>query len=225
MRYASKWIGLAAAIGLLAGAAGRAEAGILLDHSPGTTGADLGITWVNQAGGQNFADRAVFGSAVDVTGMDIYTSNKFAQIGLTAVVRVRSDHGGSPDALISETTETISAVDTVGSQPGDDVRVHVDFAAPLNLAAGTYWFGMSGNGYELGQYSLTGANAPDDGAMFQYFGTSPQFLSTVGDQAFRLEGDPVSAVPEPSTLAGAGMAGLTGLVYAWRKRRRAKAAA
>jgi hypothetical protein len=226
MRTAAWRVGLAVAVlGILTEAAGWAEAGLLVDHSPGTTGANLSGTWSNSSNSQNFVDTAVFGSAVHVTGMDIYTNAGFAQLGATAVVRVRSDNGGTPGALISQTTETISAVDTVGSQPGDDVRVHVDLAAPLNLAAGTYWFGMSGDNYELGQWGLTGPNAPDDSRMYQYGGLIPEFFTqtNVGDQAFRLEGDPVNAVPEPATLAPAVLAALAGAGYAWRKRRRAAA--
>src|SRR5947209_2524396 len=80
MITAMKRLGLAVALavlGLAAGATGQARAGLLLDDSPGTTGAILrpnssGQVWSNEAAGQNFADSCSFAGATTLDGMDIY---------------------------------------------------------------------------------------------------------------------------------------------------------
>ena len=83
---------------------------------------------------------------------------------------------------------------------------------------------MSRTGFDLGQYGLGGANAPDDGRMAQFQGTVfTASIPRIGDMAFRLHGETLSAVPEPSSLALGSIAGLMGLGYAWRRRRRAVA--
>ena len=195
-----------------------------LDHSPGTTGADLefsdGDPWSNNSSGQNFADNFSFGSAQTLSGMDIYTATAFPSVGMSVTVRLWSDGGGLPGTLLDNFTTTVTAVDSVGTVAGtDDVRVHADFT--LSLAANTmYWIGMSGTNAELGQYGLGGPNAPGDGGMAQFAGTTFSFFaSTIGDQAFRLEGSP-SAIPEPSSVVLAGGAiGLFGLGLACRKRK------
>jgi hypothetical protein len=208
---------------LISCCAGRADAGILWDWSPAATNGSLSGLWSNQSNGQNFVESVVFGSAVQVTGMDIYTESSYVNVGATTVVRVRSDNAGTPNGLISESIETITIVDNDGSAAGrDNVRVHVDFVTPLNLAAGTYWFGMSGNGYELGQWGLTNPNAPGDSRMYQFGDLTPMFFTGVfvGDQAFRLYDTPAAAVPEPSTLALGAIAAL-GLARLARRRRTA----
>lgn len=208
---------------MLAVAASDLRAALIWDYSPVTTGASLSIeVWSNQSTSGNYIETVVFGSSVEVTGMDIYTRTGQTSVGNSVVVRVRGDAAGVPGSLISETVETVSVIDSAGSTSSDSVRVHVDFASPLNLAAGTYWFGMSGNSYELGLRSLMGANAPGDKRMYQFGGNVPQFPSEIGDMAFRLEGVQSTVTPEPTSLALAGFAGIGMAAGAWRRRRQQK---
>jgi PEP-CTERM motif len=224
MRSVGNRFVLAVALGMALGASSQTRAGILLDHSPGTTGATLefsdGNPWSNDSTSQNFADTFRFGTAETLSGMDIYTSTAFPSVGMSVTVRLWADSGGLPGALLDNFTTTVTAVDSVGTVPGtDDVRVHADFT--LDLAANTtYWIGMSGTNAELGQYGLSGPNAPGDGGMAQFKGTTFEgFAPTIGNMAFRLEG-PASAVPEPSSFVlASGSIGIIALGLAWRRRK------
>jgi len=189
-----------------------ANAAIIWDYSPDTTGATYGGDWVNQSHWQNFAEKVNFSSNTTVGGMDIYSGSLYGNVGDIARVRFWSDNGGVPGTLLSEFDEAISVIDTDGTATVTDWRrKHVDFSTGnlLNLLANTtYWIGMSGVGYELAQGSL---NTPDDGQMAQFDGASYAYPAPVGDMAFRLHGEGGGApVPEPGTwlLLGSGLAGL-----------------
>ena len=74
------------------------------------------------------------------------------------------------------------------------------FAPPVLLGSGTYWIGVSGNGFEAGQLSMVG-DPGGDNLMAQFAGTSFLFMTSVGDQSFQLFGRPeTDAVPEPTSL-------------------------
>jgi len=191
---------LTGVLGCLAGNE-PATAKVLWDYSPATTGADLINAGANREGGQHFADIAVFPEAVRVTGMDVYTTMINGTLGTEAVVRVWADSSGAPGQLLLQSPPlTINAVDDLGTIPGDNVRAHADLESPLPLAAGTYWFSMAGIGQfdigGLGQWMLSGPNAPGDGRLYQLFGDTLIQLVSNGDMAFRLEG-----TPEPSAFA------------------------
>lgn len=64
--------------------------------------------------------------------------------------------------------------------------VFVNLATPFSAAAGeTFWYGVSGNGFELGQFSVL---SPGDGTMAQFSGSIFSFHTGVGDQMFQLLG-------------------------------------
>lgn len=193
---------------------------LLLDRSPATTGAltvPQGDPWINFSTDQNFAERIAFPAQATVTGMDIYTLafSPGAVFGRSATVRLWSGTAAAPTTLLMQFTEDISAVDTVGAVNQFQLRAHVDFTTPLVLTGGsTYWIGMSGTVFNLGQHGLAG-NFPDDSRMAQFFGAAYQFQTApnVGDMAFRLSG---TVLPEPRSALALGCAGL-GL--AWSRRR------
>lgn len=189
---------------VLALAAKPADATIVWDYSPASTGANESIGWVNQLNLQAFAEHVTF--AVDTTlgGMDIYGGvGAGVVVGDSATIRLWADDGGQPGALLMSFAENISVIDSEGAVSGNDQRLHVDFSLPLVLNASvTYWIGMTGTTKDFSQTGLSGANAPDNSSMAQFNGgdTFSYFTSPdVGDQAFRLHG--FSAVPEPSGLA------------------------
>ena len=192
----------------------RAEADIIMDRSPLAIGGSSQLWW-NQHNDQNFAEPVVFVGAVQLLAMDIYGSSN-GTLGASATVRIWSDSGGVPATPLHDFTENISAVDNEGATANNQ-RSHVDFTTPITLSAGTtYWVGMSGTNYDLGQLGLSGSPY-DDSRMAEFDGTTFQSLTdtSVGDMAFRLHG-----VPEPSTFVMLGIATLALLAYAWRRRRR-----
>lgn len=202
------------------GAGAPCRAAIILDYSPGATGASVTGPWQNQAGRQNFAETFSFSTAEILSGMDIYSGNGLPFVGQSVTVRLWSDIGGIPDALLSETVETIDIVDSDGTD-GDPgiVRAHATFLNPLSLSANTtYWIGMSGTGSELGQVGIDGSNAPGDNTAAIFGGAGYQRQAEIGDMAFRLENAATDVVPEPASLAIWGGIGIAGLV-AWRRKR------
>mgnify|MGYP002621795311 CR=1 FL=1 len=188
----------------LVGLSVDARAAILLDQSPATTGAAIlsdGLD--NRSISQNFAEDFSFGTAVSLTGMDIYMAEDVATVGQSVTIRLYEDASGIPGTKLSDFTETVSTIDLIGAV-GTNERVHADFTIPLLLEADTtYWIGMSGTGVTT--FSLTGlgdvVDAPyDDRTMAQFTAESFSFISGTGtgDMAFRLEG---IIVPEPTSAA------------------------
>lgn len=203
-----------AVLGLtIAGWSVAANAGIVWDYSPGTTGGtgetNYSNWWYNN--GQNFVDKISFGANATLTGMDIYRGGSWGQVGDLAIIHIFNDTGGEPGAMFSTFTETVSVVDAEGAISGVS-RMHVDFTNPVSLLANTtYWIGMSAAAapYFFTQMGLQ-HNVPGDSSMWLMRGDTPQgSWNGLGDMAFRLSGT-VGSVPEPAslTLLGLGLAGL-----------------
>jgi hypothetical protein len=197
---------------------GTANGAIILDHSPLTTGATISSNiWTNILSIQSFADDVNFISGATVTGIDIYSSDFFGAVGQQATVRLWADNSGQPGVLLDTINTIISSIDDSGATDGNN-RIHADITSLLLAANTTYWIGMTGTTEVLTQ---TGLLNFDDSIMAQFNGgsTFSYFTSnSVGDMAFRLEGEISSAsVPEPSSfiLLGAGLAGMA----FWRKKR------
>lgn len=197
------------ATAILLACAGQVRAGVIWDYSPVTTGAAVSSNFFsNNTANQNFAERIQFGSSTTVTGMDIYMATNRASVGETGTIRFWSDNAGEPFDLLSEFSETVTAVDSIGAVGGNQ-RVHVDFSNALVLDANTqYWIGMSGIGW-----TQTGLRNVDDSRMAQFQGNNFQTFTgtSVGDMAFRLHGS-VGQVPEPASLAIFGTICLVGMV-------------
>jgi hypothetical protein len=187
------------------------SAAIIWDYSPATTGAPYFGEFSNQSAGQNFAEEVSFTTGATLSGIDIYSSELWGDVGDTAQVRIWSDAGGQPRLLLHDFSTIITAEDGVGAV-GSETRKHASFS--YGLAPGdTYWIGMSGVASELGQIGLLGV---DDSSMAQFFGTNFALVNSAGDMAFRLDGELGEPVPEPATLFLLG-SGLVGLVA--RRRR------
>jgi hypothetical protein len=188
--------------------ASLSNAALLWDY--GITTGTYGGSWANQTAGQNFAERVVFGSNVSVDQYIYLTNFNPAGFG-TMHVKVHADTGTAPGALITAQDVAVASSSVAGVLNGNTIYQAVLNLAPINLAAGSYWFGASGNGFEAAQLSLN--PGPGNNQMAQFSGPNFGGHTSVGDQAFQLYG----TVPEPTTLLVLG--GLSAL--ALRKRRKA----
>jgi hypothetical protein len=193
----------AAAAAALSLAAGSASASIIAAVDP--TAPFYG-SWENEAASQNFLMQVTLGSAASVDGFDIYTLGEFAPVGQSVTIRIRNDAAGEPAAAnLFEFTDTI---DTVTPYQGDEVIAGAHFA-PLSLAAGMYWIGMSGTSAELGWNTYANGGVGSPSGQRQLSGEVSIFQPGVDTFAWRLEGG--SATPEPAAwalmLIGFGAAG------------------
>jgi hypothetical protein len=183
---------LCAAMVLAVGAV--AEAQVIWDYGP-TTGT-TGTCWSNYTASQNFAEEIVFANPTVVNGMDIWTC--IAPTAGTVHIKILLDNGsGAPGAVFTEWDQA----PTIWIADGPGYMVSADFA-DVNLTAGqTYWIGMSGNGFELGQYSVS---TPGDGVLAEFSGSSFLLLAALGDQMFQLRGSALASGSIP-TLGGVGI--------------------
>ena len=209
---------LAGAVCALAlGLAGVASATVVVDRSPDVSGLMPGFNAGNETAGQNFLVAFTLTDAAMIDGADIYSEYGSVALNDLVVIKFRGDDGGQPGASnIFLFNSVLSAIDNIGSSNQASIRrLHADFA-PISLAAGNYWFGMSGAGNsEIGwniDFALPGSARQLSGD------------SVVGQidyqLAFRLTDS--GAVPEPATWAL--MIGGFGLAGATLRRRKALAA-
>ncbi len=193
-----------AILGMLA-AFGTSQAALLFDQGP-TTGAYSGC-WSNYTESQNFADQVTLATTSNVTRIN-YFSCFDAFDGTSWHVKILADDGaGNPGAYLAEWDQTYTSLTDVG---GGIFKLQFDFAAYTLTGGVKYWIGVSGNGFEGAQASVS---TPGDGTMAQFSGSVFSFHTGVGDQMFSLEGD---VVPEPATMLALG-AGLAALARRKRK--------
>ena len=151
------------------------------DQGP-TTGSNGGC-WANTTEGQNFAEQATLASPVQVNTINIYTCIG-PQAGTVHIKILADDGAGNPGTYLYQEDRI---PDAWGPDPtSGGFLASVNLATPFIANAGTtYWYGVSGNGFELGQFSVL---TPGDGTMAQFSGPVFGGHTTVGDQMFQLEG-------------------------------------
>lgn len=177
------------AAGLVGVAATSASAAVLVESAPV---GDVGTNFMNNSATYSYLMQFTLDSAATISEFDIYTWEGFATLGKDVTVRVRADAGGAPAAAnLYEFGSTLTNVSVL-----DDVTLAGTSFAPITLAAGTYWFGVSGTNSELGWTSFTGNTGP----AYLLLGDTLQF-STRSHSAFRVIGDAAGAVPEPANWA------------------------
>ncbi len=198
---------LIATAALFAGAPSIHASPIIFDQGPGTGAGG----WSNVTTSQNFADEAQFATAVTVTGYNYFsTFNLNSHSGASDFhFKILADAGGTPGAVLwSEDVGYTSAYTEAGFN-----AYHFDVTPQALLSGTTYWFGLSGNGFEAAQLALSGV-AGGDGHMAQFSGGSYFFMTAVGDQAFQLTGEGGTSVPDSagtSILVGLSVLALAGI--------------
>jgi len=174
------WGGVAA----LALVASPALADVIFDQGP-STGSYAGC-WSNYTESQNFAEQSTLGADATLTGVVIWTC--ISEQSPTMHVKILDDAGGQPGSYLYEQDVNADSWTVDGSL----YRVEVSIT-PFDMTAGTtYWVGVSGNGFELGQASV---QTPGDGTMAQFSGRNFSFHTGVGDQMYQLIGNFGPPVP------------------------------
>lgn len=168
-----------------------AQAAIVVDGTP--TGPTV-ANWQNQTNGQNFLVKFTLGASTVVKGFDIFTRNPFAALGQGVKVKIRSDAGGIPAlSNLFSFDETIDTNTAFG-----ELKIAGTNFEGINLAAGTYWFGVSGLNSELGWSSFNNGGSASNTNQSQLSGDTILGTPGINSLAFRIRGD-VGAVPEPAT--------------------------
>lgn len=241
----SNWgAAVAASVCLASLVGGQAAAALLIDHGAAgapnvfmtQSGPRLGL-YSSQYEFQEFLVRADLAQDAIVEGMTIYTGLGLAPVGTEVILRVFGDANG---AVGEEVARRVGSIDENSdtawdfpSNPSWDIHTAHGAFTGINLAAGTYWFSMSGGGGPGTGYLGPGIgwNGPDIGwATFVEDG-APKIrydqafishaLDVPGERVFidhtssyrlpfLIDGQ-VAAIPEPSTwgllLAGFALAG------------------
>ncbi|MCC7291492.1 MAG: hypothetical protein IT449_05460 [Phycisphaerales bacterium] len=170
-----KWGGAVALLLLVSPALAQE---VLFDQGP-STGTYNGC-WSNYTESQNFAEQSTLDSDATLEGVVIWTC--IGPVSGTLHVKILDDAGGQPGSYLYEQDVTADSWDPDGSL----YRVAVSIT-PFDMTAGvTYWVGVSGNGFELGQASVL---TPGDGTMAQFSGRAFGFHTAVGDQMYQLIGN------------------------------------
>ena len=143
----------AAIIGL--GLAAPASAVVVIDRSVDIIGIRNRGASQNISDLQNFLVQFTLSSATTLQGAAVYSSlisqGGQVSVGNPVRIKIRNDVNGAPAATnLFVILTNLSFIDNVGSSTRPAIkRMAADFA-PVDLAAGTYWFGMSGRGADIG---------------------------------------------------------------------------
>lgn len=213
MRNATRRLGLVVAvIGLVAGVAGQARAGIFLTMvSENTTGiyADSAFTG---------APDEVYGSiGGQVVTYDVGAQGFLIRDGAGVDFSVYEVGFGVVEFAAIDVLVSLDGLSFTSVKASETTLVHI--AGDQRLRSDDY-----GRSYDLGLSGLESARyIRIDGVGDLAAGSGP--TGTAGFELDAVGAINVAAVPEPSTLISAATAGLMGLGYGLRRRRKAQLAA
>jgi hypothetical protein len=200
-----------AALASLTLASAPAAAAVLIDQ----LGAGTGNGFSNDSAQQNFLIEFTLTSPAEITGFEINGDPVYPYLGQSVTIRLRADASGVPSTTnLDEFLSTVSSITPVNAT---NEVVGATFA-PIPLAAGTYWIGMSGTNSELSWDAFGGGFLP---GQYQLTGEALSFSPGVGQFGYEILG---TAVPEPAAWTMMLLSiGALGAVA--RKARRANSAA
>ncbi|PWB68895.1 MAG: hypothetical protein C3F15_15800 [Holophagae bacterium] len=154
---------------------------LIFDQGP-ATGSNGGCWW-NETAGQNFADQATLVDPAEIDEIRVFTC--VAPMTGTVHVKILADDGAGTPAGVVYAEDKVPDAWAADPSSGGYV-VAVVLTTPFQATAGTtYWYGISYNGQDMGQYSVL---TPGDGMMAQFSGSAFSGHATVGDQMFQLMG-------------------------------------
>ncbi len=148
---------------------------VVFDYGP-NTGSNGGC-WSNYTESQNFAEKFSFATATSVGQLISWSCINASG---TMHIKILDDLGGAPGNYLYEVDMSPDSVEYDNGQ----YKYTYTLPSPFSAAGGaTYWIGVSGNGFELGQTSVY---TPGDGAMAQFSGRNYSSPAGVGDMMFQL---------------------------------------
>ena len=159
----------------------------------------------NPSGGnpQNFLNQFALGAATNLNGFDLRSLMPAGpvRVGQSVTIKIRNSLAGEPAPTNLFTFNT-----TISSITDNYLRANF---SDILLGSGTYFIGMSGNGYNIGEDLFFDNSIPNK--LVQLSGDAIPFR-TPYVSAFNVYGNEVvSAVPEPTTwvfmLVGFGAVG------------------
>lgn len=175
-----------------------APAATIIDRLP-PAGTESWGNFANFADSQNFLVRFTLAQETSISGLDIVTTAFGARLGAAVRVKIRADQANAPAAAnLFSFVDTIDSVDVHGTS-----RIAGTNFAPLTLAAGSYWFGVSGEaGQSLGwaSFNIDGTQVRTDQrglSADRVIGTN----TTIHALGWRIRSDATAPVPEPAAWA------------------------
>lgn len=178
---------------------------VVYDGSGPAAGPLLQAYWSNITSSQNFMMEFTLSQTTPVDGVSLWASTTFSNNPQSVTVRLRADAGGKPSA-VNLAEINLAALTSSTANPDGTTSTDVAMFAPISLAAGTYWIGLSGSD-DL-TLSTFGTFSPSVG-LYQLDGESLAGAPAIGQEAFQV----FSAAPEPAAwammLVGLGAVGAT----------------
>ena len=173
-------------------AATPASAAVLVNGLP--TGPLIGASWSNSSASQNFLVKFTLATASQVTGFQILEGSSFPSLGQALRIKIRNNVAGSPAP--TNAYSFVDQVDAIAAYATGVSQVTTNFA-PVALAAGTYWFGVSGEGNTQTWASYNNGGSSVQSNQRQLSGDTISSTPGIYSLAYTVLGTP-SAVPEPA---------------------------